>query len=505
MKDISSGIDVMTEAGSWKIGIYVRESRDENGENLDTIETQRDMLIDHVQRLRLGMVTGIYMDDNVSGSRFSRPGLERLKKDAGAGIINMVLLKDLSRLGRNNAKTLLFLDYLEESGIRVMTYDGKYDSLKDNDTVGIETWVNERYVRDLSKKIRASLRFKISKGEYIGHAPFGYRKRKDGSNSLVVNEEEAETVRLIFNLYCGGYGYTSIAEMLNGKQLKAPAGYAWNPVAIGRIIRNRVYIGDTVQGVSERVSFKSKKVRLLPAENWTITENTHEAIVDPEIFIRAQKIRTDKNGSHAPHKDKLHSLRGLVYCGGCGSTMYARTRRNSTIAYVCGNYFKNGISACTSHIIFENELLEYISDEIGRLFNKLEKEGQFSMLMEPDSFLNSDAGERIKKLRTQLTAKFRQQKLAYEDRLEGRITAELFDSINAGLENMIRAMKEEIAALEPVTLPVEEAEAGAGELIQDLAQWIRTGQVTNAVMRMCVKDITVSDKAVVVDFNFKLD
>lgn len=129
----------------YKIGIYVRESRDDNEENYETIETQRDLLIDFIQKEKLGKLYRVYIDDNVSGSGFVREGLENLKTDVVSGKINLLVVKDLSRLGRNNAKTLLFLDFLEEYGIRVITFDGRYDSIKDNDTVGIETWFNEWY------------------------------------------------------------------------------------------------------------------------------------------------------------------------------------------------------------------------------------------------------------------------------------------------------------------------------------------------------------------------
>ncbi|MDP4182144.1 MAG: recombinase family protein [Bacillota bacterium] len=128
-----------------RIGIYVRESRDDNEENYETIETQRDLLIDYVKQNSMGEVTGIYVDDNVSGTGFEREGLKKLEQDVKSKSIDILLLKDLSRLGRNNAKTLLFLDFLDEYGIRVLTADGRYDSVKDNDMVGIETWFNERY------------------------------------------------------------------------------------------------------------------------------------------------------------------------------------------------------------------------------------------------------------------------------------------------------------------------------------------------------------------------
>jgi DNA invertase Pin-like site-specific DNA recombinase len=171
-----------------KIGIYVRESRDENEENYETIETQRDLLIDYVKKNKLGEIKRVYIDDNVSGAGFERKGIEELKTDVSSSEIDLLIIKDLSRLGRNNAKTLLFLDFLEEKGVRVITFDGRYDSIRDNDTVGIDTWYNERYVRDISRKIRTNLQFKIQKGEYIGNAPYGYEKSQLEKNKLVVNK-----------------------------------------------------------------------------------------------------------------------------------------------------------------------------------------------------------------------------------------------------------------------------------------------------------------------------
>ena len=141
-------IKIESGSHSYRIGIYVRESRDDNEENYETIETQRDLLISYVKNNKLGSIEKIYIDDNVSGSVFERKGIESLKADVIDGKINLLLLKDLSRLGRNNAKTLLFLDFLEEEAVRVITFDGRYDSIKDNDTVGIDTWYNERYIRD---------------------------------------------------------------------------------------------------------------------------------------------------------------------------------------------------------------------------------------------------------------------------------------------------------------------------------------------------------------------
>ena len=247
----------------YRIAIYVRESRDEDGENFETIETQRDLLIDFVSRNNLGNIHKIYMDDNVSGAGFEREGLKELKQDIENGFVNLVVIKDLSRLGRNNAQTLLFLDYLEEQGVRVISSDGRYDSEKDNETVGIETWYNERFLRDISRKVRANLLHKINRGEYLSSAPFAYKKSEKRKNHLCIDESTAYIVREIFELYKKGFGYSAISKILNDKGYPSPSsrngvkGGKWNHVAVRRILCNRVYIGDTVQRVSEKISFKS--------------------------------------------------------------------------------------------------------------------------------------------------------------------------------------------------------------------------------------------------------
>ncbi|MDD4496322.1 MAG: recombinase family protein, partial [Eubacteriales bacterium] len=209
---------------SFRIGIYVRESRDEQGENYETIETQRDLLLHFAEEKYKGNVYAIYIDDNVSGSGFDRDGIRQLKHDVQSGSVNLLLLKDLSRLGRNNAQTLLFLDYLEEYGVRVLTFDGRYDSNRDNDTVGIETWVNERYIRDISRKIRTNMHFKIQRGEYLGTAPYGYVKSPNIKNRLCIDEQKAVVVREMFDLYVEGTGCSEIARHLNAKGYAAPSG-----------------------------------------------------------------------------------------------------------------------------------------------------------------------------------------------------------------------------------------------------------------------------------------
>lgn len=474
---------------SYKVGIYVRESRDDNEENSDTIETQRELLIDHASKNVPGSINGIYEDDNVSGSAFERPGLDRLKGDVLAGRVDLLLIKDLSRLGRNNAKTLLFIDFLEENGVRIITSDGRYDSLRDNDTAGLETWFNERYVRDISRKIRASLRFKIGRGEYLGHAPFGYVKRTPGENRLYIDEGAAPTVRLIYRLYRSGLGYSSIAGLLNDKSLAAPGNGCWNRIAVRRILCSRVYTGDTVQGVSEKVSFKSRKTRRIPEEKWVVTENTHDAIISRDEFTEIQSIRLDKGRANAPHKQAIHPLRGLLRCGRCGSVMYSRKKKNGGTAYICSNYYRNGCTACSSHFVNEADILGCIIRELSDAFRMPALIEALSELASARNLFGEDSGARAGRNERQLLLRLRQQEMLYSDRLEGRITEQLFTRMNNQLEARICGLRQEAQRLV--------FESTGGNRLEDcikavLARFER-GVINNGTARTAVEAITVYD------------
>lgn len=483
-----AGMDKSGSPESYNIGIYVRESRDECGEKFETIETQRDLLVDFAGRAGLGRIHGIYMDDNVSGSAFERAGLDRLKEDVEKGRINLLLLKDLSRLGRSNARTLLFLDYLEDRGVRILTFDGRYDSLDDNDTVGIETWANERYIKDISRKIRASLKYKINKGEYIGNAPFGYKKSQSARNRLCIDEDRADTVRLIYQLYRKGYGYTSIARMLEAKGCKAPGGgIMWSNIAVRRIIGNRVYTGDTIQGVSEKISFKSKKTRRLPEGEWVITENTHDAVISKEEFNEVQILKSLRKKGTAPHKGKFHLLRDLIYCGLCGSRMYARVKKNGQTFYICSKYYKYGSGACQSHIAYEKEVLDALKLKILMLIRDNNAVEGFRALAALHGLFRDENADRLMRIEQQMKQKQKQQEMLYTDRLEERITESLFMKMNRQLEERISNLKSEVEILKGNMTAVSDADS----VLSEMHAGLENIELSNEMVKCIVKRITV--------------
>jgi len=481
---------------NYHVGIYVRQSRDENDENLETIETQRKLLIDFVARNNLGTIYKTYVDDNVSGASFERTALEELKKDVLACNINLIILKDLSRLGRNNAKTLLFLDFLEEYGVRVITSDGRYDSLKDNETVGIDTWFNERYIRDISKKIRANLKFKIEQGEYIGNAPYGYVKSINEKNKLVIDARTAPVVREIFGLYKKGYGYAAISNILNEKGYPSPSSKnsdipitPWNQVAVQRILCNRVYIGDTVQGVSEKISFKNKKTRRLPFDKWIITTNTHEPIITNGDFDEVQKLRAKKRSNQGYNRSITHLLSNLIYCGKCGKTMYVRVRNDRPVGYICSSYSKYGCDTCSSHYVTEQTIIDVISNELLEMLSNRELIDSFCMNYKNNDDQEQQRREMAQKYEQQITIKQKQQDTLYSDRLEAKISEQLFTRMNQVIEIKITSLRLELQKLKE-----EEAkEIDKINIIENFINKIKNQGINKNIIELMVNRIIVYD------------
>lgn len=334
------------------VAAYIRESRDEQLKNFTTLENQLALLKQFICQHPDWQLYDSYTDDNISGTTFVRPELNRLISDVEDGKIDIILLKDLSRLGRNNGRTLMFLDWAEEKGVQIVTTDGRYNSDTNTELAGIDTWFNERYAADISRKIRAVLQMKIKEGQYIGTAPYGYRKKSPGK--LEPDPLTAVYVKEIYQQYLSGKGYSKIAEYLKEKGIPPPRT-DWSPQSVMRILTSPVYIGTTVQGTSKKQSYKSKKTCRLPENQWTVTENTHEPIIDDGTFRKVQAIRIARRSGAGNNRGKIPVFKNLLYCGYCNSKMYSKGK-----GYICSTYVKNGSLACKRNFVLNNNLTEYI-------------------------------------------------------------------------------------------------------------------------------------------------
>lgn len=448
------------------IAVYGRLSKDEKGERYSSLEVQRDYVVQFIQDHQLGEIVDCFLDDDITGVLFQREELDRLLQAVELGWVNVIVIKDLSRLGRSNAKTLTLLEKLEEQQVRVIAIDDQWDSFRDNDDIiGIKTWYNERYVKDISKKIRSNIHQKLKAGEYLGTSPYGYRKeyqtvngKLKPQNKLLVDEKLRSVIVEIFNLYLEGRGYQSIAAHLqkNGyphpsqyKNYDRPQSTCWTKEHVKRIISNRVYCGDTVQGISERISYKSKKTRRKPAAAWYLTENTHEPIVSREQWQQANTIRQQKAGCQSNlAKPGRHLFSGLLVCGACGRKLVSRKKSNRPLGYVCSGYAAHGKKAqgCESHFIREDFLLELIwehfCDTLEAEQLQISYQTYCSQLTERDDFSG-----RITALEKEIRQFTKHLELVYEDRLNQVLSVDFFQEKARQLEAKIAVLQAQVVAL----------------------------------------------------------
>ena len=375
-----------------RVVIYCRESRDDYGENYERIETQRDLLVKYCKSHGYTNITQIIMDDDKSGTDFSR--FDDIRNRAKNKEIDVIVFKNSARLGRNQKEALDFVESLEEQGVEIIFEDEQYNE----EMFGLYAWFNERRARDDSKNIRRNLRHKIEEGELLVKAIYGYNK--DGKR-LAVNEDTAPVVQEIFELYSKDWGYKKIATYLNKKGIPTPSqsrNFAnakqtanWGAQHIVRILDDRRYIGDYVGGHTEKLSFKSKKTRVKSQEEWTVIEKHHEPIIDKELFEKVQKIRakrkkeSDKYNNGFKFVDVENNLySGLLYCGRCGTPMYKRKGNTGTRkrpdSYLCKKYSNEGAIkedirkdyGCKPHRIRIEYLDEIINAYIANLISNPE-------------------------------------------------------------------------------------------------------------------------------------
>ncbi|MBR2703951.1 MAG: recombinase family protein [Clostridia bacterium] len=273
-----------------RVIVYCRESRDNYKENYERIETQRDILLNFCKSKKLNNIIKIVMDDDKSGTDFER--FNEIKNMAKKKEFDIIVFKNSSRIGRNQIESLKLVSYLESHDIEILFEDEKYDE----ELFGLYAWFNERRARDDSKNIRRNLRHKMEEGKLIVKPIYGYEKV---DKKLIVNNKTAKIVRKIFSLYISGNGYSEIAKYLNKKEVPTPSesrGYSnckvthkWNRQHIERILKDVRYTGTYVGGRTEKINFKSKKIRIKNKDDWFMLENNHEAIVSKTIFDKANK------------------------------------------------------------------------------------------------------------------------------------------------------------------------------------------------------------------------
>ena len=324
---INPGIN--TQIILYTVAIYLRLSRDDENEgDSESIINQREYLTKYVKNQTNWLLVDIYVDDGFTGTNFNRPDFIRMKNDIELGKINLVITKDLSRLGRDYIDTGYYLEkYFPAKRVRYIAVNDGIDTFEknngNNDMGAFKSVVNDMYAKDISKKVRTAKKTKAEKGEFIGaFAPYGYKKHPDDITKLIIDEEVANVVRYIFTEFNNGNGLSYIARRLNEKNIECPSIYKqrttkfhcktftglWGHETVKSILTNKVYIGDLVQRKGEMVSYKVKKYMKLPESEYIIKKNVHEAIISEEEFNLAQSILKAKM-----HKKNIKETKEHLY------------------------------------------------------------------------------------------------------------------------------------------------------------------------------------------------
>ncbi|GHU80908.1 resolvase [Clostridia bacterium] len=385
----------MVSGKTYAVGIYVRLSK-EDGTQGDanvapnesvSIENQKLLLTKYVENQPGWILHDTYADDGWSGTNFRRPGFTRMLEDAKNGVINLILVKDMSRFGRNFIENGQFMEYVFPAiGCRLVAVEDRYDSVNGsgggNEFIHFKNFFNELHCRDTSNKVKTVRKTQAKSGKFMGsRAPYGYKKDPQDKHRLIIDEPAAAVVRRIFDMRCRGYGYRAIVSELNGEGILPPrenwynelgqenplkGNGLWTNTVIMRLTRNEAYLGHMVQGKQGSISYKNHKLVGKPEEEWIRVENTHEPIVSKEQWDMAWEIAASKRKPRKMSDGDTNMYAGLLRCGDCGSFMRCQLRRYkhkdgtevTARQFICGNYAKSGKHACTVHAVGEKSLTE---------------------------------------------------------------------------------------------------------------------------------------------------
>lgn len=490
---------------------YSRISRDEDRENYDAIITQ-NRIIESYSISEMGYpVSKIFEDDNVSGYTFNRNGLNELRKLIDLGQVDVLLTKDLSRVGRHNAKTLLFLEYLEEHNVRLVLIHDNYDSNKDDDDIiGIKTWFNEKYIKDISRKIRANLSTKQKEGGLITKVPFGYQRNPENKHRLIVDEEASIIVKKIFKLYLDGYGGRQIANIFNDEGIFTPSRYAynktgkkisgsiadkWNGTHVMRIIKNDVYIGNLRCRKTQRKKINDVNHRLSESEH-IVYENYHDPIITIEDFELAQMViknRIDNNVRGTQGKNKgINLFIGFLKCADCGGGFMKVNKKRSVPSYICTNNHHYGAKFCSSHRISEEQLKRIILDKLQLMKRYIENNlDKIDVEVKSLTSVNQNYDMVIKKYMLKITDKKMEIKNYSRQLAQGIISEEIAKDMIKESTSELKRMElqlEELTNIQQTNKDMKEKAISSLDIINEI---IDSGELTRRNLEKLIKEIKI--------------
>ena len=518
---------------SFRVGLYMRLSREDGDkEESSSVTNQREMLKRYVSEQENFFIVKEYVDDGYTGTNFDRPGFKQMIEDIEAGIIDTVITKDLSRLGRERLGVGHYTEiYFPEHNVRYIALLDNIDTYFDagmNDMAPFKGVINDMYVRDISKKIRSSLIERKKAGNFLGvTAPYGYQKDPNNKFHLIINEKEAEIVKRVFRLYLEGNGLTRIAQILTkngvpvpgesrdiGKTRRTALYSSWKQTTIRRILDNRVYLGELVQFKRKKVNYKSKKRITVPEEERYICRGTHEAIIDEESFNAVQNILKKNKSFKGTKHDYL--FKGLLFCSECGARLnvtysnYALKRygeyRYTTICY---SYSRLYSDICTRHSNsipeLEEVLIKHIKEVCKRYINENLQDELISMAKKQKQLeLKQISNEkRLETISQKISDIGLYIKNLYMDKVKGVVSENDYISLVADFtkdrDNLIKEKEELIKIINNQKPQIDETAK-----IEKLAkEFLSLEKPTKQLLNELIEKITISEnKEINIYFKF---
>lgn len=470
-----------------------------------------------------------YSDDGYSGGNFNRPGWQKLMKDIDSGKVDTIITKDLSRMGRDYISMGEYIERIfPEKNIRYIAINDDIDTAYE--TPGLEyiqfkLMFNDFYIKDGSKKIRKIMRSKKEQGQYTGwKGIYGYKRDPNDKHKLIVDEEVRHIVVRMFELAKQGYGPKTIADMFSLEGIPNPSAYAnlsrssksetgklWCSRTVGDLLKNPTYIGNLTQGIRKKVSYKSKKEVRIPREDWIISENTHEPIINKETFDTVQELLQKNKNKTQNYNDYL--LRGFLFCKECGHRLGVNTHQKTKRRYcVCNYYAANSkFKLCTPHTMNYDKLEEAVIDELKNLCNEYVDTSNFQNKIEEEQKKN-DLSVKLKKELSSLERKLENTRnnidKLYLDKLNDVITLEQYNRMSLRFKEEIESLTKRKNDLtqELNSIDSEETKLKQEETLKLINEFLSFEHPTRELLVNLIDKVEISqDKVVNINYKFKLN
>ena len=501
--------------------LYCRLSRDDDlvGDS-NSIVHQKEILESYAKSHAF-LNPVFYVDDGYSGTNFNRPALQRMLGDIESGKVKTVIVKDMSRFGRNYIMVGYYTEILfEQKGIRFIAVNDMVDSKQEGDEfTPFRNIINEWYAKDTSKKVKAVLRAKGMSGKHVSPVPpYGYKKDERDKTKWVIDEEAALVVREIYRLYLEGAGTKEIADILTARGIETPIIYfkrrgmpvrsksevpdVWSMATVAGILKQEAYTGCTVNFKTRKKSYKTKYQERLPRENWVIFENTQEAIIDRETFSIVHKMLESRRRPKKIGSPCVNVFNGLVYCADCGNRMYLHhnTKQTQRDAFVCSRYRRAKFHDCTSHHITYDLLYTIVLNDLRRVCRSIrERRQEFIALYYGE--MEQKMNKKSNAVKSELSRSERRCaeidgiiKRLYEDSLCGKISDDRFAVLSKDYEAEQAKLKTRIADLNAGLKAIKDRDDGLNRFLLLVDKYTEIPELTPEILNAFIDRIEVGAK-----------